>query len=131
MRLVIFVCLLLVIGGCKTEPSRDPYLAALDQYVASLDAAQQAGSQVDPPPQPAYLECPVQPEPLPGSPETERGFSGDTIRRTTSLTKLSTRSQAQCKGINTARRRAYERAMQKYLHVVSNRSSRTIGITSR
>lgn len=131
MRTILAILLLLALSGCQPASRQDPYLQALEQYDVSLDAAESSGAQVGPPPQPAYLECPVQPEPLPGSCETERGFSGDTIRRTASLTKLSTRSQAQCEGINTARRQAYGRAMQKYLQAVSNHSSKTTGTAGR
>jgi hypothetical protein len=118
MRLAVAAVLILALTGCRTETYRDPYLAAVNRYLASLDAAKQSGAQIDPPPEPAYLRCPVQPEPLPQSPNTEGRFDNDTIRRTASLGSLSTRSQAQCENINTARRQAYEKAMQRYQKVV-------------
>jgi len=120
MRLALAVLLILVLSGCRQASYSDPYLAAVDRYLASLDKAKTSGVQIDPPPQPAYLSCPVQPEPLPES--NLGGFSGDTTSRTASLGNFSTCSQAQCESINTARRQAYERALQRYQKVVSGES---------
>ncbi len=127
MRLAIAALLILVLSGCRTETYHDPYLAAVDRYLASLGAAETSGAQIDPPPEPAYLECPVQPEPLPQSPNTEGGFSNDTTSRTASLGSLSTRSQAQCESINTARRQAYEKAIQRYQQVVTGVNVEPLG----
>jgi len=117
MRMFIAALLLLTLSGCRQESYSDPYLATVDKYLASLDSAETSGGQVDPPPKPAYLECPVQPEPYPlvaGS-----GLTSDTMHNTAGMGKLSTCSQAQCEQTNTARRQAYEKAMQKYQQVIA------------
>jgi len=120
MRMLIAALLLLALSGCRQESYNDPYLAAVDKYLASLDSAETSGAQVEPPPKPAYLECPVQPAPLPFVDGV--GFTTDTMHNTAGMGTLSTRSQAQCERTNTARRQAYEKAKQKYLKIVATDS---------
>jgi hypothetical protein len=124
--MTIAALLILALSGCARETYNDPYLAAVDRYITALDNVQVSGKQADPPPKPSYLNCPVQPEPLPQPDSAGVGLSGDTMRRTASLRDLSTRSQAQCESINTARRKAYEKAMQRYLQAVSSLGSKNV-----
>jgi len=129
MRMFIAALLLIVLSGCRQESNTDPYIAAVDKYIASLDTAETSGTQVDPPPKPAYLECPVQPEPFPFI--TGSGSSAGTMRSTAGMGRLSTRSQASCEQTNTARKQTYEKAMQRYEKVVSERDIRAANTSSK
>ena len=119
MKHVILIATLFILSGCRKEPYRDPYLAAVEQYVASLDSVSALAEELNSPPKPSYLNCPVQPESLPFNHSAGVGFSGDTMRRTASLRNLSTRSQAQCEKTNTERKQAYEKALQCYREIIA------------
>ena len=121
MRTFISVLLLLVLSGCRQESNTDPYLAAVDKYLASLDVVETSDNEVEPPPKPSYLKCPVQPEAFPFT--TGTGFSAGTMSNTASIGRLSTRSQADCEQTNTARKQAYEKAAQRYEKVISKKNS--------
>ncbi len=108
MRLLIPALLILAIGGCRSASGQDPYVAAVDKYIASLNTAATSGAPVEPPPKPSYLDCPIQPEQFPQPSSAGVGPGGDTMRDTAAMGELSTRSQAQCEQTNTARRQAYE-----------------------
>lgn len=110
MRTIIPVLLLLSLYGCQPASRQDPYLEAISQYNISLDEAKTSGQEVDPPPKPVYLECPVQPEPLPGGSET----TGESAYRTQRLPEISVMSQSECEKTNTERKQAYEDALKRY-----------------
>jgi hypothetical protein len=121
--------LLFVLSGCRQESNTDPYLAAVDKYLASLDSAETSGVQVEPPPRLVYLECPVQPEPLPFVAGT--GITNSTMRNTAGMGRLSTRSQARCEQTNTARKQAYKQAMQRYREIVSDTDIKAVNTGSK
>jgi len=123
MRLLVAALLILAISGCRSASNHDPYLAAVDKYIASLNTAATNGAPVAPPPKPIYLECPVQPEPFPQPHSAGVGFSGDAMRDTAALGKLSTRSQGQCEQTNAARKQAYEDALRRYQQITTGRSA--------
>ena len=110
MRTILPVLLLLSLCGCQQTSRQDPYLEAISHYNASLDAAKTNGQEVGPPPKPVYLECPVQPEPLPEGSE----ITGQSSYRTQRLPEVSVMSQAECEKTNTERKQAYEDALKRY-----------------
>jgi hypothetical protein len=110
MRTIVPVLLLLSLCGCQQTSRQDPYLAAISQYNASLNAVKTNGQKVGPPPKPVYLECPVQPEPLPEGSEMTR----DSSYRTQRLPEISVMSQSECEKTNTERKQAYEDALRRY-----------------
>jgi hypothetical protein len=110
MRTIVPVLLLLSLCGCQPASRQDPYLEAINQYNMSLETAKTSGQEVDPPPKPVYLECPVQPESLPKGSET----TGESAYRTQRLPEISVMSQSECEKINTERKQAYEDALKRY-----------------
>jgi hypothetical protein len=129
MRTFIAILLLLLLSGCGQESKTDPYLAAINKYLDSLNAAETFGGQVEPPPKPVYLQYPVQMEPFPFT--ARAGFTAGSMSNTAGMGGLSTRLQANCEQTNTARKQAYEKAVQRYEKVISDRDSRAANIDSR
>jgi hypothetical protein len=117
MRTIVPVLLLLSLCGCQQASRQDPYLEAISQYNTSLDAAKINGQEVGPPPEPVYLECPVQPEPLPEGSET----TGESAYRTQRLPEISVMSQSECEKTNTERKQAYEDALKRYHQLPADR----------
>ena len=110
MRKIVPILLLLSLYGCQPASHQDPYLEAISQYNTSLNAVKTNGQKVGPPPKPVYLECPVQPEPLPEGSET----TGESAYRTQRLPEISVMSQSECEKTNTERKQAYEDALKRY-----------------
>jgi hypothetical protein len=110
MRTIVPVLLLLSLYGCQPASRLDPYLKAVNQYNISLETAKTSGQKVSPPPEPVYLECPVQPEPMPEGSK----ITGESSYRTQRLPEISVMSQAECEKTNTERKQAYEDALKRY-----------------
>ena len=123
MRTIIPVFLLLTLYGCQSESRQDPYLEAINQYNISLAAAKAHGTQIDPPPKPAYLDCIGQAGPSAEAPETELGPTNESLYGADRIPEFSTMSQGECERTNTARKDAYEDAMQRYEKIVAGRST--------
>jgi hypothetical protein len=120
MWLLILLILIAFISGCNSAGYKDPYVAAVERYISELElAASGAAPELKPPPEPSYLNCPTEPEPLPGYGHGGSEFSYLNSSESVSPRRLSTRSTAQCEQINKARREAYEAALDKYRSVVS------------
>jgi len=121
MRCIFPIILVALISGCAKEPYRDPYVAAINDYMADLSSADyRSTNDLKPPPEPTYLHCPTEPEPLPGYGHGGSEFSHLSSSGSVSPQRLSTRSTAQCEQINKERKRAYEAALDKYRGVVSD-----------
>lgn len=117
VRLLIPLILVLLINGCAKGPYRDPYVAAINNYMADLNSADyRASDELRPPPEPSYLSCPAEPEPFPtvGQANTSYGVTNELQPR------LSTRSTAQCEQINSQRKQAYETALKEYRGIASD-----------
>jgi hypothetical protein len=119
MRTIVPVLILLSLYGCQPASRQDPYLEAISRYNISLDVAKTSGQKVSPPPKPVYLECPVQPEPLPEGSET----TGESAYRTRKLPEISVMSQSECEKTNTERKQAYEDALKLYHQLPADQQS--------
>ena len=121
MRCIFPIILVILISGCAKGPYRDPYVAAINDYMADLNSADYpAKDELKPPPEPSYLHCPTEPEPFPAIGQGRNSYGVLNEHQSISPRRLSTRSTAQCEQINKTRREAYEAALDKYHSVASD-----------
>jgi hypothetical protein len=120
MRLLILLILIVFISSCNSTSYKDPYVAAIDRYISELESTVSGTTlELKPPPEPSYLYCPTEPEPLPGYGHSGSEFSHLNSSESVSPRRLSTRSTAQCEQINKTRRQAYEAALDRYRSAAS------------
>ncbi len=129
MRSVIFIIGVLVLSGCGNEPYRDPYLAAVRGYVERLDnRSDWQNDSVPSPPEPQYLRCGTELEPLPGIEGTGARFGRLTTTEAASPRRISTVTRSRCEQINSDRKQAYDAALVRYEEVLlANRKVSTEG----